>query len=412
MRRTEVSPAYDKKIIDQYTHNGLTHMRTKTASLFFALLLCSCGNKKTPQIPTQAPTNETPKIVDYDAIIKNQYPPVAFNKVPGLKTLADFPIGMEVSAADEARSIFIKTDQQPVLQWHFNSLVAGVIMKMRHLHPDENTFTFTNADQLVKFAEENTMSIHGHTLIWHWDSEIPAWMKTYTGDWNAMMHNHVYEIVSHYKGRVKSWDVVNEAINDTSPTTADYRPTIFYKAMGKEYIENAYISARRADLNAELFYNDYNLEYNGAKLNFTLQMVDDFIKRKIPIDGIGFQMHTNLDSPSITDIKSAFKAAAARKLKIKITELDVAVNTPIPPYLPLLSAEIALKQKDRYKSIVQAYLETVPAAQRAGITLWGLVDGETWMRVAFERLEWPLMFNDDYTVKPAYYGIAEALSGK
>ncbi|HRH78154.1 MAG TPA: endo-1,4-beta-xylanase, partial [Cellvibrionaceae bacterium] len=77
-----------------------------------------------------------------------------------------------------------------------------------------------------------------------------------------------------------------------------------------------------------------------------------------------------------------------------------------------LSPATALAQKSRYKEIVKAYLEAVPPAQRGGITVWGLVDGETWMRSLFNRLEWPLVFNDDYSVKPAYYGIAEALSGK
>lgn len=383
-------------------------MKTKIFIFGACLMLLACGNKSSnPQPTSQA--NPPPAAIDDASIIKSQYPPLAFDKVASLKSLADFPIGMEVAAGDEERSIFKKTDQQPVLQWHFNSLVAGVIMKMRHLHPEENRFTFDQADELVSYAEQNNMLMHGHTLIWHWDSEIPDFMKTYSGDWKTMLDQHVYEIVSHYKGRVKSWDVVNEAIEETSPTTSDYRPSIFYKALGKTYIENAFITARQADPNAELYYNDYNLEYNHSKLAFTLSMVDDFIKRKIPIDGIGFQMHTQLDYPSVVDIKAAFSKAAARNLKVKITELDIAVNFT---NAPSLNASTALAQKNRYKEIVKAYLEAVPPAQRGGITFWGLVDGETWMRSFYNRLEWPLVFNDDYSVKPAYYGVAEALSGK
>jgi len=375
--------------------------------IIFTTSLIGCGNKSSS--PPANQSNQPPAATDDGTIIKNQFPAVAFDKVTGLKTLADFPIGMEVAAGDEERSIFKKTDQQPVLQWHFNSLVAGVIMKMRHLHPQENTFTFDQADELVSYAEKNNMLMHGHTLIWHWDSEIPEFMNTYTGDWKTMLDKHVYEIVSHYKGRVRSWDVVNEAIVETSPTTSDYRPSIFFNALGKTYIENAFVAARQADPSVELYYNDYSLENNNSKLSFTLSMVDDFINRKIPIDGIGFQMHTQLDYPHVSDIKAAFTAAAARKLKVKITELDIAVNNA---NTQTLSPTIALAQKNRYKEIVKAYLEAVPPAQRGGITIWGLVDGETWMRSYFGRLEWPLVFNDDYSVKPAYYGIAEALSGK
>ncbi|MFO1369724.1 MAG: endo-1,4-beta-xylanase [Marinagarivorans sp.] len=209
---------------------------------------------------------------------------------------------------------------------------------------------------------------------------------------------------------IQQWAVTQSGLHsETSPTTSDYRPSIFYKALGKSYIENSFITARQADPNAELYYNDYSLEYNNSKLALTLSMIDDFIARKIPIDGIGFQMHTQLDSPTVADIKASFSQAAARKIKVKITELDVAVNFA---NATSLSPATALAQKNRYKEIVKAYLETVPPAQRGGITVWGLVDGETWMRSLFNRLEWPLAFNDDYSVKPAYYGIAEALSGK
>ncbi|MFO1369723.1 MAG: endo-1,4-beta-xylanase [Marinagarivorans sp.] len=176
--------------------------------------LLGCGNKSSA--PPASQPNQPPAVKDEATILKNQYPPVAYDKVSGLKTLADFPIGMEVAAGDDERSIFKKTDQQPVLLWHFNSLVAGVIMKMRHLHPEENGFTFDQADELVGYAEKNNMLMHGHTLIWHWDSEIPDFMKTYSGDWKTMLDKHVYEIVSHFKGRVKSWDVVNEAVEETS----------------------------------------------------------------------------------------------------------------------------------------------------------------------------------------------------
>lgn len=382
------------------------------------LISCSSSNKNNSTGLTPVPPPNQSQI-----IIERDYPRVSYTEVPGLKTLAEFSIGMEVQAGDEERSLFEVVDQQPLLRQHFSEVVPGNIMKMSFLHPEENVFTFDDADRLVDFALANNMTVHGHTLIWWHLEQLPEWMKNYTGDWNAMMHDHVYQIVSHFKGLVHSWDVVNEAVAVTDisstgkATGATYYDSIFYQKMGEEFIENAFKSAREADPDALLYYNDWALSHNDAKLDFTLAMVNDFLARSIPIDGIGFQMHTWLEWPSITDIKAAFTKAAATGLMIKITEMDMRINSSFlaqrPNFRPALqlTPELALTQKDRYKAIVAAYLEAVPPAQRGGITFWGLIDGETWMQHVLPYPEWPLLFNDDYTVKPAFYGVAEALTG-
>lgn len=383
----------------------------------FLLVSCSSSNKT-----SATSSNTVPPPDEHQVIIDRDYPKVAYADVAGLKTLAEFPVGMEVQAGDETRSLFEVVDQQPLLRKHFSEVVPGNIMKISFLHPEENVFTFDDADRLVDFALANDMTVHGHTLIWWHPEQIPAWMKNYTGDWNAMMHDHVYQIVSHFRGLVHSWDVVNEAVSVTniSPTGkatgATYYDSIFYQKMGKEFIENAFKSARQADPDALLYYNDWALSHNDAKLDFTLAMVNDFLARSIPIDGIGFQMHTWLDWPSVSDIKTAFAKAAATGLMVKITEMDMRINNSFlaPPQgfrpKPQLTPELALAQKDRYKAIVAAYLDAVPPAQRGGITFWGLIDGETWMQHVLPYPEWPLLLHDDYTVKPAFYGVAEALT--
>jgi endo-1,4-beta-xylanase len=124
-------------------------------------------------------------------------------------------------------------------------------------------------------------------------------------------------------------------------------------------------------------------------------------------------MHTNITTeyPPIEQIQAAFKAVAMRGLKVRISELDMYTN--LYGTDKTLTDAVAEAQKLRYKAIVKAYLAAVPPAQRTGITFWGLVDGESWMNhIGNPFSNWPLLFNDDYTPKPAFWGVVEALQGK
>lgn len=376
-------------------------------------ILCSCGggggggtsSTPTTTVSSNSSSVSTSSVASSSAASSSAF---SWSSVPALKDLASFPVGMEVSAADQERSIFTFPSQLPTIEKHFNSLVAGVIMKMSFLHPNENEFFYADADKLHAYAVDHNMLLHGHTLIWHWDSQIPPWMKNYTGDWAAMLDNHVAQICTHFAGKVSSWDVVNEALDENEPS--GFRQSIFYQRIGKSYIENAFVAARKADPNAVLYYNEYNIESSQTKLDLMLAMLDDFKNRNIPVDGVGFQMHLDLFNPSIDQIKRSFKAVADRGYKIRISELDVPVNYNSTL---VLTDTYAQQQKERYKSIVQAYLEAVPENQRTGITFWGLVDGESWYNYTGSPVkEWPLLFNDDYSPKPAFYGVAEALAGK
>lgn len=335
--------------------------------------------------------------------------------IQSLKSLAEFPVGVAVNAGNENNSLLTSSQQQAVVFPHFNQLTAGNIMKMSYLHPSENTYTFANADALVKFAHDHDMKVHAHTLIWHSDYQVPSWMKSYTGDWSEMLKTHVQTIASHFSGQVDSWDVVNEALAETSDSSAvnGYRNSIFFQKLGSAYIDQAFINARAADPIADLFYNDYNTETNDAKTTNLLAMVDGMLARGVPITGVGFQMHVLPDWPSIANIEASFRAVANRGLKVKITELDVRVNNPYNSSLPVytsLTAQAAATQKERYRQIVAAYLRAVPAAQRAGITVWGVWDADTWLNTSSAR-EFPLLFDDNFQQKPAMQGFADGLTG-
>jgi len=327
---------------------------------------------------------------------------------------------MAVSAGDEWRSFLSISEKQNTIKQHFSQLTAGNIMKMSYLHPAENSYSWSNADALVNWAQTNGLSVHGHTLIWHSDYQVPDWMENYNGDFQTMLDSHVSTIATHFAGKVVSWDVVNEAIDEESEDNC-YRRSLFYNELGADYIANAFIAANTADPNADLYYNDYNTEGTiPQKLTCLLNLVDSLQADSVPIDGVGFQMHVQLDHPSATAIAGAFQAIVDRGLKVKITELDVPVNnpyssTPFPQYTSFTDAAAAL-QKQRYKSIVETYLDIVPPALRGGITVWGLWDGDSWLLTFPDRDDWPLLFsgpeNGPYEEKPAFYGIAEALTGE
>lgn len=293
-------------------------------------------------------------------------------------------------------------------------------MKMSYLHPAAGTYDYTQADALVAYAAANGIAVHAHTLVWHSDYQVPAFMKTFSGDkaaWLAMLDDHVLHVASHYAGKVASWDVVNEALADGG----GYRNSLFYQHMGADYIEHAFRTARAADANALLYYNDYNTEWDTAKLQTLTAMLDDFKARAVPIDGVGFQMHVSMDFPSADTIAKSLKAVVDRGLKVKISELDIPINNPnsaaykAGDVKTVYTLALGLQQKKRYCEVVKAYMDTVPPNLRGGVVVWGVDDPSSWLIAALfnnKQADWPLLFDAQYHDKPALRGVADALSGQ
>ncbi len=348
--------------------------------------------------------------------------------VTRLQALASFPIGAAVTNNDgPSFNILTNASEQAVVEKHFGEMTAGNIMKMSYLQPTQGNFTFTNADAFVDYAKGKNINIHGHALLWHADYQVPGFMKSWNGsaaDFITAIENHVTTIVDHYeaKGNLVSWDVVNEALNDGTPSNFRTDSALYTKSGNSAvYIEKAFQAARAADANVTLYYNDYNIDQNNAKTTKLVEMLSDFQARNIPIDGVGFQMHVFMDYPSIANISAAMKKVVDKGLKVKITELDVAVNNPYNSGWPnnkitTFSNTVALAQKKRYCEIVKAYLDTVPPAQRGGVTVWGTTDANTWLTTATsqyngEAIAWPLLFDNNYNDKPALRGFADALEG-
>ena len=248
-----------------------------------------------------------------------------------------------------------------IVQRQFNSITAENIMKPYKLHPTPNGFSFFESDQLLEYCESKEKRLHGHTLIWH--NQLPDWMNTFQGtkvEWDSIMKTHIQTIVSHYKGRVRSWDVVNEAFNDNG----SLRQTIWLNNIGPDYIEKAFYYAHEADPEAVLFYNDYNIAWSIIKRDAVLNHLKTLKEKGVPVHGIGFQMHIANSLASVNQITSSINKAVEADLVVHISELDISINLK-GEVMPEASKDDLSEQADKYLGIFKAYAE-IPANYRTG----------------------------------------------
>ncbi|MES2277507.1 MAG: endo-1,4-beta-xylanase [Bacteroidota bacterium] len=229
------------------------------------------------------------------------------------------------------------------------------------------------------------------------------------------MKAHIQAVVGHYVGKIKQWDVINEPFTDAGDlrtnanTTAANGVFIWQNYLGAAYANNAFAYAHAADPAAELFMNDYNLEYSAAKLAAFVTMANNLKAANVGITGVGTQLHTNIGA-SKAGIDNMFKALAGTGLKVRISELDVRANTGENGAF-VLDAYTAAYQADMYRYIIYSYFKYVPAAQRAGITIWGVDDASSWIITSLKKVDQPLLFDANFLKKPAYVGFKQGLQG-
>lgn len=304
----------------------------------------------------------------------------------------------------------------------FSALTAENDMKWESLHPAPDRFDFNGADAYVEFAKKHKMAVIGHTLVWH--SQTPGWVFQGENGQPATrelllkrMKEHIRTVAGRYKGRVKGWDVVNEALSDGGPEPL--RDSPWRRIIGDDFIEQAFRFAHEADPKAELYYNDYGLE-DGRKRANAVALVKGLLKRGVPIHGIGTQSHFHLNHPPIETVEKTIRDFAALGIKVMVTELDVDVlpsrgpagNADISrreqggdglnPYPNGLPAEMQEKLAKRYGELFDVYLRNRKSLTR--VTFWGLDDGRTWLN-GFPirgRVNHPLLFDRDLKPKAAF----------
>ncbi|MFY7814808.1 MAG: endo-1,4-beta-xylanase, partial [Chryseobacterium taeanense] len=285
----------------------------------------------------------------------------------------------------------VKSDQ--IITSQFSSIVAENCMKSMFLQPQEGKFFFDDADRFVAFGEKNKMFIIGHTLIWH--SQLPKWFfvdkdgKDVSAEvLKQRMKNHITTVVSRYKGRVKGWDVVNEAIMEDGT----YRKSKFYEILGEEFIPLAFQYAQEADPNAELYYNDYN-EWFPEKVKTVINIVKKMKSRGIRVDGVGMQTHVGLDTPKLAEYEKALVDYAAAGVKVNVTEMEIsALPSPwgtsanvsdkveyeakMNPYTKGLPGNVQKDWENRYLDFFRLFIKHQDKIRR--VTLWGVTDNQSW----------------------------------
>ncbi|MGD6802048.1 endo-1,4-beta-xylanase [Rossellomorea aquimaris] len=318
-----------------------------------------------------------------------------------------------------------------VLKQHFNSIVAENVMKPINIQPEEGKINFTEADKIVAFAKENDMELRFHTLVWH--SQVPDWFfldkqgKKMVEETDPKqrkinkklllkrLETHIKTIVKRYKHDIKSWDVVNEAIDDSPQNERGLRESAWYQITGDEYIKVAFETANRfAAKDAKLYINDYNTEVT-PKRDHLYNLVKDLLEQGVPIDGVGHQSHIQLGWPSLQETEESINMFADLGLDNQITELDVSLyGWPPRPAYPTyndIPEEVFMTQAERYDALFELYERL--GDKISNVTFWGVADNHTWLDDRAKEYndgigkDAPFVFDPDYYVKPAYWSIMD-----
>ena len=333
---------------------------------------------------------------------------IGLKDVVGNKFLVGAALNVRQSSGADTSSL-------KIVKRHFNSIVAENCMKSEEIQPREGEFFFDEADKFVNFGIENNMSIIGHCLIWH--SQCPDWFFTDDKGNNVSpeilrqrMKTHISTVVGRYKGKIKGWDVVNEAIVEDG----SYRKSKFYEILGEEFIPLAFQYAHEADPNAELYYNDYGMNVKGRREG-VVKLIRSLKEKGLRIDAVGMQGHMGMDYPDIKEFEESMLAFAAEGVKVMITEWDmsalptarqsanisdtVAFRKSLNPYPDALPDSVNTawnKRMDEFFTLFEKHSDIVTR-----VTAWGVSDGDSWKNdfPVRGRKDYPLLFDRNYQPK-------------
>ena len=308
-----------------------------------------------------------------------------------------------------------------IIKKEFNTISPENVMKWMFVQPKPNEFYFDHTDKYVQFGLDNNMHIVGHALIWH--SQIANFMNSIKDSTKMIQHvtNHISTLVNRYKGKIDTWDVVNEALNGDGTL----RESIFLKVLGENYLETVYKMAEKYDSNADLAYNDYNL-CKPKKREGAVKLIKSLQKNGAKINSVGIQAHWQLTSPTLEEIETSILAFSELGVKVMFTELDISVlpnpwelsgaevtqnfkkfegDKKMNPFLENLPDSVKEKLAKRYENIFKLFVKHKDKISR--VTFWGVTDKFSWLNdwPIKGRTNYPLLFDRNYKEKKAYQRI-------
>jgi len=332
----------------------------------------------------------------------------------------DFLIGV---ALNDSQFTGENAREAALVKKQFDAISPENCLKWGSVHPEPDRYNFGPGDQYVEFGLKNHMFIVGHNLIWH--QQTPKWVfqddKGNPISRDALikrMHDHIFAVVGHYKGRINGWDVVNEALNEDGTL----RQSSWEKIIGPDYIIMAYKFAHEADPNVQLYYNDYSL-VNAPKRAGAITLIKKLQAAGIPIAAVGMQGHYNMTWPAPQAVDKTIKAFAKLGVKVNISELDMnllpsptrsqaaevsmnfALQAKLNPYTNGLPADVEQQEAQRYAALFKVFVADHQYIHH--VTFWGVTDGDSWLNnwPVRGRTAYPLLFNRDCTPKPAFYSV-------
>ncbi len=325
----------------------------------------------------------------------------------------DFLIGTALSATqieekDDAANAVIKR--------HFNAITPENIMKAEEIHPAWNQYNFDLADKIIAYGNGNNMQVNGHTLIWH--SQLPVYARNIQSvdSFKTFFQDHISTVASRYSGKIFSWDVVNEALNEDG----SMRKSVFLEMLGEDFVTEAFRLTQKVSPGTELYYNDYNNEQPQKRAG-CIALIKKIQAAKVRIDGVGIQGHWHLGRVPLKDIEESILAYHALGLKVMITELDIemlprnfdgadvnqriASNPSLNPYANGIPDSLLQKQATDYENLFKLFLKHKDKITR--VTFWGVNDGQSWLNgwPVPGRTNYPLLFDRNFNPKPAYFSV-------
>lgn len=312
-----------------------------------------------------------------------------------LRALAS-DVGLHIGTAVNAEQLAQNPRYREIVADQFSTVTPENAMKWEALEPRRGEYDWAQADQLVEFAQENDQLVRGHTLVWH--NQLPAWLNEAAPDMTpeelrAVLRQHIFDVVRHFRGDIWQWDVVNEAVDDNG----ELRDSIWLQKLGPGYIADAFRWAHQADPKALLFYNDYNVAYTGAKSERIYQLVKELQAQGVPIHGVGFQTHlsTQYGFPQLRENLQRF---ADLGLYVAETEVDVRTEVQEGTNTPTSNAG-ALAQDAEYSQSLQACLQV---RRCISYTVWGIGDHLSWVPGTFPGTGAATIYDEDLQPKSSY----------